>query len=160
MKAQGLEFKRSFWLSAYIAKKTYPQGWFFLIKPRTFMNNSGLCVKKTLEKYKVPRSDILIIYDDVDLPLGLIRFRARGSSAGHRGMASIKRELGSEEINRLRVGIGGIETEELSDYVLSDFSSSETEILADVIQVAVSATWDWVDKGIDFTMRKYNRRGG
>ncbi|MFH1519059.1 MAG: aminoacyl-tRNA hydrolase [Candidatus Omnitrophota bacterium] len=157
---QSLEFKRSFRLSAYIAKKKYPPGWFFLIKPRTFMNNSGLCVKKVLEKYKVSRSDILIVYDDVDLPLGVIRFRVRGSTAGHRGMASIKSALGSEEINRLRVGIGGVEIEELSDYVLSDFFSSEAETLAEVIQVAVSATREWIDKGIDFTMRKYNQRGG
>lgn len=158
--SENLNFKRSFRTSSYIAKKKDPGGWVFLVKPRTFMNNSGLCLSKVLNKYKFKFSDILIIYDDSDLPLGAIRFRARGSSAGHRGMASIVAALGSEEVNRLRVGIGSGQGQELSDYVLSDFSSSEREVLNSTIQKAVSASWDWVNKGIDFSMQKHNRRGG
>lgn len=157
---QGLEFKRSFRISAYIAKKKDAEEWVFLVKPRTFMNNSGLCVKKVLNKYKVNLSDVLIVYDDVDLPLGRIRFRTGGSCAGHRGMASIASALESEEVNRLRVGIGSPQGQELSDYVLSDFSKKEREILDSTIQVAASASLDWVNEGIDFSMQKYNRRGG
>ena len=157
---QNLEFKRSFRTTSYIVKKKDPRGWVFLVKPRTFMNNSGLCVKKVLNKYKVSLSDILIIYDDTDLPLGKIRFRAGGSCAGHRGMASIVSALESEEVNRLRVGIGNSQGQELSDYVLSDFSKTEREVLGSTIPEAVSASWDWVNKGIDFSMQKYNRRGG
>ena len=157
---QSLEFKRSFRTSSYIAKKKDPRGWVFLVKPRTFMNNSGLCVKKVLNKYKVNLSDILVIYDDTDLPLGRIRFRAGGSCAGHRGMTSIVSALESEEINRLRVGIGSSQGQELSDYVLSDFSKTEREVLDSTISEAVSASWDWVNEGIDCSMQKNNRRGG
>jgi len=159
-KSRGIVFKRSFKTEAYIAGKKDSEVWVFLVKPRTFMNNSGLCVKKVLAKYKVRRADTLIIYDDADLPLGRIRLRARGRSAGHRGMASIKNELGSEEISRLRVGVGNSKEIELANHVLSDFFSSEKETLKKVIQEAVSASWDWVDKGIDFVMKKYNKRGG
>ena len=157
---ENLEFKRSFRTSSYIAKSKDAKSWVFLIKPRTFMNNSGLCVKKVLNKYKVNLSDILIIYDDTDLPLGKIRFRAGGSCAGHRGMASIVSVLGSENINRLRVGIGSCQDQELSDYVLSDFSKTEREIVDSTIQDAVSASLDWVNQGINFSMQEYNRRGG
>lgn len=158
--SQNVEFRRSFRTSSYIAKKKDPGGWFFFVKPRTFMNNSGLCVKKVLSKYKVNLSDVLIIYDDTDLSLGKIRFRAGGSCAGHRGMVSIVSALGSEEVNRLRVGIGSSQGQELSDYVLSDFSKTEREILGSTIREAASASLDWVNKGIDFSMQKYNRRGG
>jgi len=157
---QNLEFKRSFRTSSYIAKKKDPGGWVIFIKPRTFMNNSGLCVKKVLNKYKVSLPDILIIYDDTDLPLGKIRFRAGGSCAGHRGMASIAEALRSEEVNRLRVGIGSSQGQELSGYVLSDFSKTEREILDNTIREAASASLDWANEGIDFSMQKYNRRGG
>ncbi len=157
---QNLEFKRSFRTSSYIAKKKDPEGWFFFVKPRTFMNNSGLCVKKVLNKYKVSLSDVLIIYDDADLPLGKIRFRVGGSCAGHRGMVSIVSALGSEDLSRLRIGIGSSQNQELSDYVLSDFSKAEREILDTAIQEAASASLDWVNRGINFSMQKYNRRGG
>lgn len=158
--SQNIAFKKSFNAKAYIAKKKEPQGWIFLVKPRTFMNNSGLCVKKVLDKYKVLKEDVLIIYDDADLSLGMIRLRACGSCAGHRGMTSIKDELGSEEISRLRIGIGNSKNIELSDHVLSDFFPSEKGILKSTVQEAVSATGDWIDNGIDFVMRKYNKRGG
>ncbi len=157
---QGLKFKKSFRISAYIAKKKDAEEWIFLVKPRTFMNNSGLCVKKVLNKYKVNLSDVLIIYDDIDLPLGKIRFRTGGSCAGHRGMVSIVSALENEKVNRLRVGIGSSQGRELSDYVLSDFSKEEREILDSTIREAVSASLDWVNEGIDFSMQKYNRQGG
>ncbi|MDP8290173.1 MAG: aminoacyl-tRNA hydrolase [Candidatus Susulua stagnicola] len=158
--SQNLEFKRSFRTSSYIAKKTDTENWVLFIKPRTFMNNSGLCVKKVVSKYKVKLSDIVIIYDDSDLPLGKIRFRTGGSCAGHRGMKSIISVLGSEGVNRLRIGIGSSQNQELSDYVLSDFSRIEREILDGTIMEAASASLDWVNQGIDFSMQKYNRRGG
>ena len=158
--SQDVVFKRNFNTKAYIAKKKEPQGWIFLVKPHTFMNNSGLCVKKVVDKYKVLKEDILIVYDDADLPLGVVRLKARGSCAGHRGMASIKYELGSDEISRLKVGIGGPKNGELSDYVLSDFFPSEKGILNSVIREAAWATENWIDDGIDFVMRKYNKRGG
>jgi PTH1 family peptidyl-tRNA hydrolase len=153
----GLTTRRNFRLSAYIARKKDPSGWVFLVKPRTFMNNSGACVRKVLDKYKVVKSDALIIYDDTDLPWGSLRFRAGGSSAGHRGMASIIKALGSEEISRLRIGIGRASEKDLSEYVLSDFASQEREVLESIIREVSSASWEWVNNGIDFVMKKYNR---
>ena len=153
-----LRLKKSFRLSASIAKDNQRE--LFFIKPRTFMNNSGVCVKKTLGYYKLTISDILIVYDDVDLPLGALRFRGSGSSGGHRGMASIIRVFGSEEINRLRIGVGRPNNYELSDHVLSDFSNSEKARVDEIIDNAASACIDWFDHGIDFVTRNYNRRGG
>ena len=157
---QRVSFKRSFKLAAYIAKKRIEREDVVFVKPRTFMNNSGMCVKKVLNSYKVSVEDILIIYDEVDLPLGDIRFRKKGSAGGHRGMAAAIDALSTEEINRLRVGIEGNRSEDLSDYVLSDFSQQEKEILGEVIERATLACHDWIEQGADFVMRNYNRRGG
>jgi len=161
-KAEGIKFKRSFKTGAYIAKKKIDKEEVLFVKPLTFMNNSGLCVRKVLQYYKVSVDDTLIIYDDVDLPLGALRFRSGGSSAGHRGMASIMEALDTKEINRLRLGISGSQTRigELADYVLSDFLDSEENIVQEAISKASCACKDWINKGVDFVMKNYNRRGG
>jgi len=160
--AAGLsaKFKRSLVLGAQIAKAKKDGQDIILVKPRTFMNNSGLSAKKIAAKYKVRSQDILIIYDEIDLALGEIRFRQKGSCAGHRGMSSIISALGTEQINRLRVGIGGSQAQELSDYVLSDFSKKEKVILDETINKATCACFDWTSQGAEVVMRTYNRRGG
>jgi PTH1 family peptidyl-tRNA hydrolase len=137
-------FKRSFILKSLIAKAKIKENEIVLIKPVTFMNNSGLCVKKALAHYKAHKDNLLIVYDDADLPFGVLRLRKGGSSAGHNGMASIIDNLGSEEINRLRVGIGKPENKDLIGYVLSDFSQDESKELPQVLGAAVSACMDWV----------------
>jgi len=152
--AEGVVFKRSFKLAASLARKNIGKEKVFFVKPRTFMNNSGRCVKKVLEKYKLHIQDCLIVYDDVDLPLGVIRFRQKGSCAGHRGMTSIVSVLGTNEINRLRVGISNPKTGDLSNYVLSNFSSSEQEILHESISGAESVCLDWIEQGTDLTVRR------
>lgn len=154
----GLSFRRSFKLTAFIAKKKINKEENFLIKPRTYMNNSGHCLKKVLANYKVLLQDILIVYDDVDLALGKIRFRLKGSCAGHRGMSSIINALGTEEVNRLRIGVGKPESGELSDYVLSDFSSSEQELLKDILARSALACMDWISRGPEYVMQKYNKK--
>ena len=109
-----------------------------LAKPQTYMNNSGLALNLLRAKYKPEK--ILIIYDDVDLPLGTFRFREKGSSGTHNGMRSIIRELGTEDIQRLRIGIKPQEKIfDLADYVLSKGTISQQEVLSEAI-----------DKGIDF----------
>lgn len=152
--AQGISFKKSFKLSAFAAKKNIGQEEVFFIKPRTYMNNSGLCVKKTLDNYKLSIQDILIIYDDADLPLGEIRFRQKGSCAGHRGMNSVISIMETEQVNRLRIGIGKPDTGELSDYVLSDFFPQEREALGEIIRRAVSVCMDWVYRNGNFLTNK------
>jgi PTH1 family peptidyl-tRNA hydrolase len=157
-RSQATTFKRSFKSPADIAKKAKGNDDILIVKPRTFMNNSGSCVKKVLSVYKVDAQDCLIVYDEVDLPLGQVRFRKKGSCAGHRGMSSIISALGSEQINRLRVGIGGERSGELSDYVLSDFSSREKKVLQETINMAALACMDWLSQGADFVMKTYNQR--
>ena len=157
--AQKIKFRKNFKLAASIAGKISIDEEIVFVKPRTFMNNSGVCVKKVLENYKCLVSDILIVYDDVDLPLGEIRFRRKGCG-GHRGMRSVKDMLKTEHIDRLRIGIDKAEVEDLSEYVLSDFDAQEKDKLEEVIKQGAAALMDWVKYGADFVMRNYNRRGG
>lgn len=154
----GVNFKRSFRFSAMVARLTIAGCKTLLVKPRTFMNNSGQCVKKFLANYKIPVGDILVIYDDVDLRLGEIRFREKGSCGGHRGMESIESTLKREDISRLRFGIDRPTDGELSDYVLSDFPVSQAAALKGSVKRAMDACVDWISRGPDFVMKTYNRR--
>ena len=99
--------------------------------PLTFMNLSGLSVLGLQKKYGIHSSDMLIIYDDVDLDLGQLRLRLEGSHGGHKGMKSIIENLGTDKIPRLRCGIGRPEVGELSDFVLASFTPEENRVLAD-----------------------------
>lgn len=96
-----------------------------LAKPHTFMNNSGRAVKKLISYFNVADSDILVIYDDVDLSIGEVRYREEGGSAGHKGMQSIIDNLNTNLIKRIRIGVGDSGERDTSDYVLGKFSVSE-----------------------------------
>ncbi|UCD15291.1 MAG: aminoacyl-tRNA hydrolase [Candidatus Omnitrophota bacterium] len=159
--AQGsnARFRRKLKINAHLTKIDIEDRGVLLVKPLTFMNNSGICVRKTLRSYGILSDNCLVVYDDVDLALGTIRFRESGSCGGHRGIDSIIEVLKKEEINRLRVGIRRLQREgDLSDYVLSDFDKSELELLSSVIEMAVSACIDWVKFDNNYVMRNYNRR--
>ncbi len=107
--------------------------------------------------YKVPLENFLVIYDDVDLPLGTLRLRPAGGSAGQKGMASIIERLGGQEFPRLRVGIGRPPGRmEAADYVLQDFSRAETEILAEVLDRAAEAVLTFVAEGLVPAMNRFN----
>ncbi len=160
VKVHRLKYKPFFRLNALIARTIFDNEEILLIKPGTYMNNSGFCVAKVLTKYKVEPKETLIIYDEVDLPLGDIRFRQKGSCAGHRGMESIVYAIGTENVNRLRVGIGKNNSGELSEYVLSDFSAREKKVLVELIEKSVFAFREWIENDIEYVMKKYNRRGG
>jgi len=153
-------FKRKFGLGGLIATGQAPEGTegYLLGKPNTFMNNSGLCLKKAFKKYGFSLKDILVVYDDADLALGTLKFKRDGSSAGHRGMQSIIESLGTEEISRLRIGIGKEPERDTADYVLSDFLDSELEILQGVIIQAAEACRSWVTQGLEKAMLQYNRK--
>jgi len=98
-----------------------------LVKPQTFMNNSGISLRKISHYYKIKPKDIWIIYDDIDLPLGKIRIRKKGSAGGHKGVASIIQELSTDEFNRFRIGIGSNREKNIpaEKYVLQKFSREE-----------------------------------
>lgn len=104
-----------------------------MLKPTTGMNNSGVSVSKTLKELNIQPSEILVIYDDISLPLGTIRLREGGSAGGHNGIKSIIKELGTEDFNRLKIGIGKPVNSTILDWVLSDFTEFEQERLNKII---------------------------
>jgi peptidyl-tRNA hydrolase, PTH1 family len=128
-----------------------------LAKPHTFMNLSGQAVSGLMHFYKIELSQILIIHDDLDLPLGVLRLRASGGSAGQKGLASVIERLGTEEFPRLRIGIGRPPGRmDAVDYVLQNFSSSELEILSIVLDKACQAARFFVTDGIERAMNLFN----
>jgi len=133
-----------------------------LLIPETFMNLSGEAVLRARSLVS-DLSDILIVYDDIDLGLGTLRFKPYGSSGGHKGLGSVIRTLGTDKIPRLRIGIRPDKTrEEIGDtaeFVLRPFDRHEREQLADVLEEAVSGMETWVRDGIDVCMTRYNNKG-
>lgn len=128
-----------------------------LLCPETFMNASGSSVKPAVDFYKLPLQDVLVVCDDFALDLGRLRFRPKGSSGGQKGLGDIIRCLGTDEIPRLRIGIGKPpDSWEVADYVLSKFSSREKTEMEIAISRAADAVADWVDSGVDYCMNKYN----
>jgi len=134
-----------------------------LARPWTFMNLSGKSAACLVRKHRVPLSDLLVIYDDLDLPLGKIRLRQSGSSGGHKGMNSIISALGGEGFPRIRVGIGRpqVEGQPLSEdaiisYVLSDFSRHEEASLKPVIARVAEAIDCFLTQGITAAMNEFN----
>lgn len=128
----------------------------FLLLPQTFMNLSGESVVQAAGKVE-SLSDMLIVYDDIDLPLGAVRFRAKGSSGGHNGVSSIIESLDTSEFPRLRIGIKpDFNTGNTADFVLRPFLTDEKVILKDVIFKAIEGIEAWISDGIDKCMTRYN----
>jgi len=134
-----------------------------LAKPGTFVNLSGKSIACLVHKHNIPLSDLLAIYDDLDLPLGKIRLRQSGSSGGHKGMSSIISALGSEDFPRIRVGIGrpraegqSISEDAIVNYVLSDFTPQEEAIIKSVIAQVSEAIDCFLTQGIEAAMSKFN----
>ena len=131
-----------------------------LAKPQTYMNLSGQPVAALLRFYKIPRENLLVAYDDVDLPLGALRLRPGGGSAGQKGMKSIIEQLGSEEFSRLRIGIGRPPGRmDAAAYVLQDFSKSDQELLQLTLDRAVEAALTFVTEGLEPAMNQFNGIG-
>lgn len=117
------------------------------LKPMRYMNNSGIAVSEVVGKYEV--DSILIVYDEIYLPFGELRIRKNGSSGGHKGVSSIIDKLGSNQFNRLRIGIGQPTDEELSDYVLSKFKKSEKRVLDEVIINSSTLVERYIEAGYE-----------
>ncbi|MCF7923946.1 MAG: aminoacyl-tRNA hydrolase [Candidatus Izimaplasma sp.] len=128
-----------------------------LLKPMTYMNNSGLAVRKVVDYYDIDINNILIIFDDVDLPFSKLRLRYKGGSGGHKGIKSIINHLDSQDFNRVRFGIDKPKEKDIKDYVLSDFSKKELKDLDDVLIDLDRIISDYIDN-LDFNdiMNKYN----
>jgi len=129
-----------------------------LVKPQTFMNLSGDAVQPLARYYKIELADLMVVFDDIDLPVGVIRLRPFGGAGGHKGMKSIIQRLGSNKFPRLRVGVGRPPGRmDPAAYVLQNFSGDEEIIMAQVRDRAVQALETWLDAGIDAAMNAFNR---
>ena len=129
-----------------------------LIKPQTFMNNSGESVIEFVNFYKEPLENVIVIYDDMDTDIGTIRIRAKGGPGSHNGMKSMVSCLNSENFSRIRIGIGRPSGEyDRIDYVIGQIDEEEKKILEQGQNEAVEAIKYWIKNGIDNTMNKYNK---
>jgi len=129
-----------------------------LVKPTTYMNRSGLALKRIQDLHNIPSENILVIIDDIDLPWKKMRIRKKGTSGGHKGLQSIITEIGSNNFPRLRMGIGkDLNSKiEISDYVLGKFNKKEKTELEDFCNVAVSALQTIISENIEAAMNKFN----
>jgi len=129
-------------------------------QPQTFMNRSGSAVRCLCEKHGLASDAVLLVYDDIHLPLGRLRLRSGGSAAGHRGLESAIEALQTESIPRLRLGVGapppGLGESGLSEFVLAEFLTEEEPVVAEMVERAARAITEWLEAGIDAAMRLAN----
>lgn len=135
------------------------------IKPQTYMNRSGDTIGELLRFYKIEASELLVVHDDIDLPLGRLRLKQGGGEAGHNGLRSISEVLGTRDYHRLRIGVGkpercrqGLEEDEdaIAEYVLSRFSEEEENMLKGVLIKGVDAIFDLCLHGLENAQKRYN----
>ena len=131
-----------------------------LVKPETYMNDSGLAVHDVMDFHKLSPEDLIVVYDDFDIPEGSVRIRPFGSAGTHNGMRSIVRLLGSDRFPRVRIGTGiaGMEQRELVGFVLGGFSKDEVKVMEEAVDVARDACICWAESGIDLAMNRYNSK--
>jgi len=127
-----------------------------LLKPTTFMNRSGESVLAARQFYKLPLDDVMVVLDDLDLPVGRVRVKRGGSSGGHKGLADILRRLGTNEIARVRIGIGSAGGRETVDHVLSRASEEQSADLDQAVAVAADVVESWIREGVEQAMNRFN----
>jgi len=143
-------------IGALVIKGEFHGHDFIIVKPQNYMNESGSALKWLARRY--PTDEIVIIYDDMDLPPGRIRLAHTGGSAGHKGMQSIINSLRSEELKRIRIGIGGRGDLEGAEYVLTPFSGDDALLAEKAIETTVLAMEEILVNGFDKAMNKFNRK--
>ncbi len=143
--------------AASVAPARIEGGAVLVVQPQTYMNRSGDAVEAALIRHGVETSEVLLVYDDADLPMGRIRIRSGGGAAGHRGVASIIVRLGTDQIMRIRLGIGRSD-EDLTDRVLSAFTREEMPAVVKMVEEAADAVAAIAAAGIAAAMNRFNRR--
>ncbi|MCP4481746.1 MAG: aminoacyl-tRNA hydrolase [bacterium] len=128
------------------------------VKPTTFMNNSGQAIRRLMDYYKISLADILVVFDDMQLDLGNIRLKIKGSSGGHNGIKSIIQHLGTPNFARLKIGVGECTQAELSKFVLSKFKKADLKVVEEMIGRAASAVKIWDRAGSGEVMQKFNKK--
>jgi peptidyl-tRNA hydrolase, PTH1 family len=131
-----------------------------LMWPLTYMNASGDALLEWRTRHELDADKLLVISDDVYLPVGALRIRSRGSSGGHRGLESVEAALGSQEFARLRIGVGRASGAELREHVLECFEEDEEAIVTGTVAQAADAAECWVLEGVTAAMNRFNRRAG
>ena len=152
----GLTLKENSSLKCFMTKFSSNGEDYLLIKPTTFMNLSGEAIRAVTDYYKIEASDILILYDDLSLELGKIRFRANGSDGGHNGIKSIIQHLGTRDIARLKIGIGPQPSIPSEVFVLQNFSKEELEKLKETLAIAKEGIACYFTSGIQEAQNRYN----
>ncbi len=142
---------------ALVTKGEYQGNRMILAKPQTYMNLSGQAIGPLVRYYKVPLKHLLVVYDDVDLPFGVLRLRPSGGSGGQKGMQSIIQTISTNVFPRMRIGIdrppGRMEA---TDYVLQDFAKGEAELLPEILDRGVEAVLTFITEGLDTAMNQFN----
>lgn len=138
------------------AKVKYHGEDIILLKPQTYMNLSGESVNAVMNFFKIDKEDLLVIYDDLDMPVGKLRLRKTGSAGGHNGIKNIIAHLNSHDFKRIRVGIDRHKYMNVADYVLSRFSKVESEAIEQGIENAANAVLDYLDNDFNHAMNYYN----
>lgn len=152
----GISLKENSRLKCYMAKFSNNNDDYILVKPTTFMNLSGEAVRAVADYYKIDVKDILIVFDDLSLELGKIRFRSNGSDGGHNGIKSVIQHLGTSNIARLKIGIGPQPNIPSEVYVLQNFSKDELDKLKETLSIAKEGIVCYFTKGIQEAQNKYN----
>ena len=129
-----------------------------LAKPQTYMNLSGNSVRALTEKHGLAAEDLIVIYDDLDLPWKTIRIRGKGSAGGHHGMESVIREVGTQEFSRVRLGIAGYKVGRGAEFVLAPFRRGQRKELDELLDHAAQAVTSIISEGVEKSMTKFNRR--
>jgi PTH1 family peptidyl-tRNA hydrolase len=130
-----------------------------LAKPQTFMNLSGLAVARLLQNYELTPRDLLVLVDEIELPLGMLRIRPRGSAGGHNGLKSIIGALAADDFIRLRLGVGPeFQVEDYVSYLLKPFRAAEMELVAEMLEQANEAVRVILSEGVQKAMNRFNRR--
>ena len=151
-------WKNSSGFKALIARITIAAQPVWLVKPQTFMNLSGTSIVPVLKYYGGEAADLIVVSDDVDLPLGRLRIRGSGGTGGHKGLASVIEQLGNEKFARIRLGVGRDEggQRETADYVLSKFDAARQIRADEATTVAADAAMYLIEQGLNETMNRYN----
>lgn len=152
----GVEFRDNSKLKSLITKFYKDGEEYMLIKPTTYMNLSGEAMRAVIDYYKINPKDMIIVYDDLSLDLGKIRFRVSGSDGGHNGIKSVIKHLGSKDFARLKIGIGPQSPIPAESFVLQNFDSQSLEILKDVLSKSEEAIFYYFENGIEKTQNNYN----
>ena len=129
-----------------------------LVKPQTYINLSGQCVREVMQYYKLEPENLIVIYDDLDIPIGTLRLRAKGSAGTHNGMKSIIYDIQEDGFPRVRVGIGGERKGNLANYVISGFRKEDINTVETAVEKAADAVECWIDEGINAAMNKFNKK--